>query len=140
MSVTVDKFNRAEWREYSETAHAICFGTHKPADWDRFDFALVVRTAEKLMGYITCREMDAETVYWQFGGAFPETRGTASVWKGYQAFVEFCRGKYKRIGTLIENDNAGMLKMAAKIGFKIVGVRTYAGSVLLEHCLELADA
>lgn len=138
--IEIDQLTKKQWAEHSEQAHAICFKAHKPKEWDRIDFALVVRDDQKLMGYVTCREIDAETLYWQFGGAFPGTVKTSLSWKGYQAFVEYCKSRYKRVTTLIENTNCVMLKMAMKVGFRIVGIRTFKGDVLLEHLLEFEHA
>ena len=56
------------------------------------------------------------------------------------AFVEWCKPRYKRITTLIENKNTVMLKMAMKVGFRVIGVRNFQGSILLEHLLEFSDA
>lgn len=136
--MNVTYYSKEEWKPVSETAHLLCFGTKKPESLDRIDFALVVGT-ETPAGYLTCREQDADTLYWQFGGAFPGTRNSSMTWKGYQAFVEWCKPKYKRITTLIENDNTVMLKMAMKIGFRIQGVRVFKGQVLVEHLLEFTD-
>ncbi len=72
------------WALHSEDAHKIAFGKVKPASWDRIDFALLaVDDSEMPMGYITCREHDHETIYWQFGGAFPGTKGTCKTWLIY---------------------------------------------------------
>lgn len=140
MKVFVDKFSSREWAEYSEQAHLICFSEIKPKEWDRIDFALVVRSEEKLMGYVTCREISADTVYWQFGGSFPDTKGTTKSWRCMNALVDFCReAKYKRITYLVENDNYAMLKMSMLMGFKIVGLRTFKDSVLLEHLREFEE-
>lgn len=132
----VERFNPSEWREYSEQAHSACFGTFKPVQMDRIDFALVVRTEKDLLGYVTCKELDHETLYWQFGGAFPGTRFTTSSWKAFLALTQYCSDKYKRLTFRVENDNGAMLKFAAKSGFKIVGCRFFQGTVLLEHLLE----
>lgn len=137
--IEIDRLSPVEWKEFSERAHLITFGKHKPAEWDRIDFALVVRNDENLMGYVTCREIDAHTVYWQFGGAFPGTKSTSMSWIGYQAFVEYCKVRYKRISTLIENTNLVMLKMAMKVGYRIVGIRFFGGDILLEHLLEFSQ-
>lgn len=136
--IRVERFTPREWAQHSENAHKICFGKLKPSAWDRIDFALLVVNDDRPLGYVTCRETDPETLYWQFGGAFPGTKDTATTFKGYCAFVEYCRDKYKRITTLIENDNLVMLKMAMKVGFRVVGIRFAAGSVLLEHVLEFS--
>jgi hypothetical protein len=114
----------------------IAFGKLLPPGSERIDFAMIVSNSDGVaMGYVTCREQDAETVYWQFGGAFPGTRDTLRTFQGYRAFVDACRN-YKRITTLIENTNTVMLKMAMAVGFRVVGVRAYKGSILLEHLLE----
>lgn len=138
--IEVDILSKEEWNKYAEKAHLICFDKHYAAEKQRIDFALVSRWGDRLMGYVTCREMDADTVYWQFGGAFPGTKDTSLTFKGYTAMIGHCGKKYKRITTLIENTNTVMLKMAMKVGFFIVGVRNYGGSVLLEHVLEFSNA
>ncbi len=134
-AIRIERFDRREWMKLSENAHRVCFGTLKPAEWDRIDYALMA-VAEQPVGYLTCREFDAETVYWQFGGSFPGAKGTLLSWRAYQAFVDYAQSKYKRVTTLIENDNLAMLKMALKIGFRVIGTRTFRGSILLEHLLE----
>jgi hypothetical protein len=134
-AVKVEKITPAEWAKYSGHAHLIAFGKTLPPGSERIDFALLAVHGEQAMGYVTCREQDAETVYWQFGGAFPGTKDTIRTFQGYRAFVDACRG-YKRITTLIENTNTVMLKMAMAVGFRVVGVRAYKGSILLEHLLE----
>ncbi len=127
------------WALHSEDAHKIAFGKVKPASWDRIDFALLaVDDSEMPMGYITCREHDHETIYWQFGGAFPGTKGTCKTWLIYNLAAEYCSNHYKRITTVIENTNISMLKMAMKLGFIIVGVRGVQGSVLLELVKEFS--
>lgn len=140
--IVVDVLSALDWSQYAKTAHAVVFGTLFPPEKQRIDHVLVAREGDKLMGYVTCREMDSETIYWQYGGAFPGTKDTLSAWRGYQAMVDLCKGSvYKRITTLIENDNSPMLKMAMKVGFKIQGVRTHLTPektyILLEHVLEL---
>jgi hypothetical protein len=136
MKIIVDTFTRSEWALHSEQAHLICFGTHKPAAWDRFDFTLVARTEETLLGYVTCREHDKETLYWQFGGAFPTAKGTIASWRTVEAMIDWCKKKYRRVSFLVENDNAPMLKMALKLNARIIGTRTFKGGVLLEHLIE----
>lgn len=136
--IEVIKFSAHDWKQYSEDAHKIAFSAHKPREWDRIDFALLVVTDEQPMGYVTCREHDAHTLYWQFGGAFPGTKDTILSFRAYQAFIDFCKPRYHRIVTLIENKNTVMLKMAMKVGFNIVGIRTFKGDILLEHLLEFS--
>jgi L-amino acid N-acyltransferase YncA len=129
------------WKEiYSENAHLIAFSKHKPATSERIDFALIVAKDALALGYVTCRELDAETVYWQFGGAFPSAKDTILSWQGYANMAEWCKvNGYKRITTLIENLNMPMLKMAMKVGFRVIGCRTFGGKVYLENLLEFAS-
>jgi len=137
MNYHVKQMDKQSWAGLSEYAHSVCFEEVKPTENDRIDYALVCYDDDsKPMSYVTCREFDSETVYWQFGGAFPETKGTIKSYKSYMAMTAWTSERYKRITTLIENDNIVMLKFAMKIGYKIIGTRNFKGSVLLEHLLE----
>lgn len=133
----VIRYEKEDWKRYSKEAHLICFKENRAQDLDRIDFALFgVGSGDVPCGYITCRELDAETLYWQFGGAFPSVKGTALSYRCYVDFAEWCRPRYKRILTFIENENVVMLKMAMKIGFRIFGIRNTKEQILLEHLLE----
>lgn len=136
--ITVKKLSADDWAGFSEAAHKICFSEQKPKEWDRIDFALLgVNSDDVPLGYVTCREMDANAVYWQFGGAFPSSRGTINSFACYAEFFRFCQLRYKRIATYIENTNQAMLKMAMKIGFLITGIRNFDGEILLELTADL---
>lgn len=129
------------WRDLSENAHLLCFDKTKDPSTERIDFALLaVGEREEPIGYVTLREIDKDTVYWQFGGSFENARGTIKSFQIYQSFVRYSKEHYKRVTTLIENDNLVMLKMAMKVGFRIIGIRNFKGSVLLEHLLEFENA
>ncbi len=133
----VIKYEKEEWKKYSENAHLICFKENRSESMDRIDFALFgVSSSGVPCGYITCRELDSETLYWAFGGAFPSVKGTALSYRCYVDFVEYCKPNYKRILTFIENENVVMIKMAHKIGFRIFGIRNTKEQILLEHLLE----
>jgi len=118
----------------SEDAHKIAFGKVRPARIERIDYALLAvdSETEKPMGYVTCREHDAETVYWQFGGAFPGTKGSGQTFEGCTKLMEWCEGRYKRITGRVENTNLPALHLALKLGFLINGVQHASGTVLLE--------
>lgn len=135
-AISIIQLTPREWSQYSEAAHKIAFAEVKPACWDRIDFALLAVDDENPLGYMTCREHAEGVLYWQYGGAFPGTLGTLFSWRCYQAFIEHCGKKYKQIHTQIENTNAVMLKMAMKAGFRVMGVRNFKNSILLEHWLE----
>lgn len=130
--IVIDRLTANHWKEFSERAHAVCFDEHKPASWDRIDFALVARRGTELLGYMTCRESSEISLYWQYGGSFPGTRGTTLSWKIYQELSDYCMLHYATISTMIENTNTVMLKMALKIGFRVIGCRTIQGKILLE--------
>jgi RimJ/RimL family protein N-acetyltransferase len=133
----VEQLSAEEWSSLSEDAHRVVFGSVKPASLDRIDFALLVVDEEHTpMGYVTCREWDRDTLYWQFGGMFPGTKETIHSFAVFQALIAWCRPRYQRLTALVENSNTPMLKMAMKVGYRITGVRTFQGSVLLEHLLE----
>lgn len=134
----VMKLTPSQWSLFAADAHKIAFGERKDPATDRIDYALlVVNDRDEPAAYVTCREHDASTVYWQFGGGMPTTVGTHAVLKTYLAMIDWARRfGYDRITTLIENTNTAMLRLAMKAGFRIVGVRTYKGSILLEHLLE----
>lgn len=131
--------DKETWRtDYSEAAHQIAFNKNKPASWDRIDFAVLLVDPETDLpaAYITCREMDHETVYWQFGGVLPGTIKTPKSMICFETFIEWAKNVYKRITFLVENDNYPMLNIAMKKHFRIVGIRNFKQTILLEHMLE----
>lgn len=137
MRLQVKKLSKDDWRELSEAAHLSVFNEKRSSSVDRIDYALLCETADKnLVAFMTCRELDDETVYWQHGGSFPRFRDTLYSFASYSQFVEWHREKYKRVTTLIENTNTVYLKFAMKVGFKIIGVRNFDNQILLEHLLE----
>lgn len=134
--IEVVRVPKEEWAPMSEDAHRISFKENKPADWDRIDFALLGTKEGLLTGYVTCREHDAKTLYWQFGGAMPMAKDSITSFMTLQAFFDWSKTNYDRITCLVENTNTVMLKMAIKLGFRIVGIRTFKQTVLLEHLIE----
>lgn len=128
------------WKTLAESAHLGVFGEFRDKDKDRIDFALLAINEQDIpVGYMTCREMDADKVYWQYGGMFEPFRNTIASWKVYEAFRDWHKEKYQAAYTRIENDNIAMLKMAWKIGFRIIGTRYYNGVVLIEHELKFGE-
>ena len=132
----VDVLSREQWKSISENAHLVCFNESRDALLDRIDFALIYNVDGVANAYCTIRELDAESIYWQYGGAFPGTKGTSKSFTAYQSFADWSLSRYKRISTYIENGNIVMLKMAMKVGFRIIGTRTFKGTVLVEMLLE----
>ncbi len=138
--VNIHKIDRDDWAaQWSELAHQISFEEKRPKEMERIDYALLVVNPlnGKPGGYCTVRELDLESVYWQYGGAFPETEKTISVGTMYEALVEWFRFRYKRVTTLVSNENVAYLKLCMKYGFRIIGVRLFKGEVFVELLNEL---
>ncbi len=137
MKLTVQTVSPAWWSEVSEGVHFAVFQESRAATLDRIDYALIVRDeADFPVGYVTCRDHDGETVYWQYGGVNPAHSTTVTAVKGYRALIDNARQRYRRIHTLVEAENIRYLKLAMREGFRIVGTRTFKGKVLVELMLE----
>jgi hypothetical protein len=83
----VQRLDSAKWSDLSEEAHLLCFNEKRDTSMDRIDFALLTTDGEKPLAYMTCKELDAETVYLQYGGSFPETQGTANSFRAYNQML-----------------------------------------------------
>lgn len=137
--IKVEVISKELWAGMSESAHLTVFCEKRPWEFNRIDFALMA-VDEKPLQYVTCRELDQETLYWQYGGSFPSCKGTPKSFAAYKAIIETCRkAGYKRITFLVENNNFSMLKFAMASGFMITGVKNFQGSILLEHILEFTE-
>lgn len=134
--IVLEHFTPEQWQFFSEQSHSLAFDEHKPAGMDRITYALMAFEDGKPLMYVTCREHDARSLYWQFGGAFPGTKGTLKSHQAIEALLADAKTRYDRVTCLIENTNLTMLKMAMKVGFRIVGIRYAAGAILVEHRLE----
>ncbi len=131
---------KENWEGLAEHAHLAVFGKMKPASQDRVDYALLaIDESNTPVVFVTARELDAESVYWQFGGAFPGSRGSVKSWVAFNACLRWSRERYKRVSMLIENDNKPMLKMAMMADLRVVGMRNFKSSILLEHVLEFKE-
>jgi RimJ/RimL family protein N-acetyltransferase len=132
----VEKLTPEQWRELSEDAHKSVFQELRPKTLDRIDYALLAVKNGRLHGYCTVRELDSDSVYWQYGGAFPGTHSTAQAVHTYRAFVEDARAQYKRVTTLVKNDNIRYLRLAFACGFRIIGTRFFDGEIFVELLLD----
>ena len=137
MKIELKRLGADEWARFAENAHLATFGEFRSKGKDRIDFALLaIDEHDTPIGYMTVKELDSETVYWQFGGALPDYKGTNTMWHAYVAASAYCKERYKRVFTYIENTNPPMLKFAMKLGFRIIGIRNFGKHILLEHLLE----
>jgi hypothetical protein len=71
------QIHKDDWSDLAERAHLVVFGEVKKPEMDRLDFTLLVESEAGVpMQYATCREIDKESLYFQYGGSFPGTKGT----------------------------------------------------------------
>lgn len=140
MKYEVRAIDQKSWcGEIADIAMSSAFGESRPHHIDRSNFALVCFKDDVATGFVTCIEMDSETIYWQFGGAFGETQNTRSVVPCYIALIDWCAEKYLRITTRIENDNVRMLHLAMKMGFRVVGTWNFKNKIYLELLNEVKN-
>jgi len=133
----IQKLTPQEWECFSENAHKLAFSKILPFGMNRIDYALLIINDDTPVAYLTARELDADSVYWQFGGVFPEKRNSIVAFKCFWAALNWAKERYKRVSILVENTNTSMLKFCMKVGFVIVGIRNYGNSILLEHLYEM---
>lgn len=126
--------------KFSEDAHKIVFGKLKPKTFDRIDYALLVidEGTDSPIAYVTVRETDHQTVYWQFGGGLWGQKSIKMA-RCYDEMLKYQGTKSKRMWTRIENENYAMLKLALSRKLKICGVFTMNGSTLVELVKEWND-
>lgn len=132
--ITIQFHTAEEWATIAEQVHTAVFGTERKASRDRIDFVMLAKLDHKPFGYITAKEHDSETVYWQFGGVLNKS---FHVLRAYKMAIEEMKKKYKRISTCIQNTNISMLKMALFMDFRIQGVKVNGESVLVQLVKEL---
>lgn len=129
----LERIEPKEWKEYFVgLCYPASFGQFREPDMETISFALLVSKENRPISFCTCIEMDRETLYWQFGGAFAEIQKSHEVMQTYMMFVNYTKEHYKRATTRIENTNIPMLKMAMKCGFLIVGTWNVHGKIYLE--------
>lgn len=136
MTYSIRTLTPEEWKPMAENAHLVLFGDKRSGELNRHHFVLVCFAEGELGGYMTCIEMDSESVYIQYGGVFPTFEKTIHVLQGYGKLVGELKGKYKRCSTRIENKNIPMLKMALHIGFLVTGIHYFEDKVFLELTYE----
>ncbi len=139
--VYVEHIDKDNWKSMSKDSHMTVFLEEREPDMDRIDYALLAVTEEqKIILYLTCTEFDKNTVYWNHGGATPPFKKTVKVIQAYDAFLHKMKDMgYKNVIMHVRNDNKSMLKLAARSGFKIVGIRVNEKCILLEHRVTIEE-
>lgn len=128
--ISVRVISKEEWSSLSQDTHTIMFNENRPSSKDRIDFALISFNGLNPFGYISCKELDSESIYWQFGGVFKEMRGVHTLHAVLKC-LEIMKPLYKRVCVNVKNDNIPMLRILLKTGFLIDGVRNFGSNVLL---------
>ncbi len=140
LNFEITKHSAEEWKQISEDAFSLVFNEFRPFGMNRIDYALVaVETdSDEICGFITCKELDGETVYWQHGGALPKYQKRIEVYRVFLQFLEWSRNHgHTKILTYVKNDNTAMLKFYMSLEAKIIGVKYINGEIFLEHLIEL---
>lgn len=135
---SVEVLSGHQWQKLSESIHSVVFGEVGRAGLERADHALIVEVDGQMGGYFTCKVMDRDTLYIQYGGVFPGFEKSVHVLPGYRAMVDFARGSFKNIWTRIENKNTPMLKLALKLGFVPTGVSQFKDKLFVEMSMEVS--
>ncbi len=136
IEMSAERIEPKEWLQLEELSHTICFGEFRPSSLNKHHFVIGGFVGRELSGYFTCLEMDSETAYIQYGGAFPNYEKTPLVMRGYHLMLSELSKEYKRAWTRVENTNKAMLKMALQSGFLITGVYNFKGKILVELEIE----
>lgn len=114
-----------EWNKLAKDAHLICFNENRDPETNRYDYVLCSfkeDEAQTICGYIGIQEQDKNTAYLQHGGAFPSMMSTALVGRSYRLALNYLKERYDLLLCTILNDNLGMLNLAMKEGFRVIGV------------------
>lgn len=129
----VVRLGKSVWlKELSEKAHFSTFGMMRPKESERVDFALLVSQDLDPMGYVSCIEMDSETLYWQQGGIFKHKQKSFGVYPSTRAIFNWSLKNYQYVQCRVTNQNLAMLHLGMKLGFRIVGTRCSNGILYCE--------
>ena len=126
------------WKTMAADAHLSVFKEQWDAELETIDFAMlmVLQSSDTAVSYATVQEMDDKSVYLQYGGVFPDFKGTMISYRSFHQMIERLKQDYKKITTFVENTNYSMLKFYMKENFKITGIRFFGDLTLLENNYE----
>lgn len=134
MKIDVKAINKQDWRTLAVGAHLAVFNETWTPDRERIDFALLTVDEEnKMIMYATIREMDSQSAYIQYGGSFPDYRGSVHSIDSFRAILKWLFDHYVNVSFFTENTNWAMLKFAIREKFRVICTRTFDGHVMLEH-------
>lgn len=135
--IEIKKIAGKAWAsELSEAAHTAVFGTLKPKEKERVDYAWLALYNNRPICYVTVIELDSETAYWQYGGAFPWALRSAKIAGIVDILLRRQAEISRRVGIRVKNDNFPMLKLALSRGLKPIGIRSFGNETFLEMMRE----
>lgn len=135
--INVKVLTPQDWKVLAENAHLVVFDETWDKELERISFALLMIDEKDVpISYATAQEVDENTVYLQYGGAFPSYKGSATVYRSFEKMLQLLRSQYKVVKTYVENDNYPMLKFYMKNNFCVTGIRYFKDAVLLENSYE----
>jgi len=138
MTIELKRLDSSDWDVLSEKAHLVVFNEERPHWMNRIDYTMMFTEEGSVLGYITVKELDSESVYWQYGGVFPNAKNTPKSFECFSMAIKYSKDfGYKRVSMLVKNNNFPMLKFAISTEFMPIGVRTLDGDVLVEFYKDL---
>lgn len=133
----LDFIEPKDWKVLASNAHLVVFDETWDEMIERISYAIIILTEKReMVAYATIQLIDNQTAYLSYGGAFPTFKGTSIVFKAFETMIVALKLKYKKLITMVENDNYPMLKFYMKVGFLIKGIRYFNGFTLLENSYE----
>ena len=138
MNITAEYIHGDQWKKFAKRAHDEVFLQTKDPQKDRSDFAVLGLCNGAPCGWSSFIELDADTLYIQYGGLFAHKRKTPYALSIYKKMHEWIddQKKWARVLMCVANDNVPMLKVALSCGMKIVGTRTVGSEVMVEFMRE----
>lgn len=126
------KLPKEHWALLARNSNIAVFGEQMDPKDERIDFTYVALEDDKMVGFVSCQERDADSLYIQYGGLVKPKQGQGFGSEGFPNLLAMIASEYQRVGLLVENTNMPMLKMALGAGFLVIGMRNFKGKVLLE--------
>lgn len=135
------QIDRVEWiKNFQNDAYKKVFEDDDTSSMDRslFDHAFVVvdDKTEMPIIYNTIKQSSTDSVFIEFGGSFPEYRGSMKVKPAFKILLDMYKnGGAKVVHLNTKNTNVAMQKLALSTGFTQFGVHLSAGNLFLEYAL-----
>jgi hypothetical protein len=141
--VRVDYYSREDWLKYfADVAHAAVFDPDVVRQEGGFGFALLVIDEEKdePIIYVTCAKNPAGGAYIEYGGSFPNSRGSQKVLRAFQLVNKWFEEKgFTHSGLMTRNTNKQMNRLALATDYFVTGVHMDDGRLYLDYTREFTN-